>query len=75
MITSLKMISKEENINKKIYIKPEVTKVAVDTSLVLMQPSLPAHHHAHHHGHTSGAKGDDGVETPFTSPFKDSPFE
>ncbi len=71
MITSLKMISKEENINKKIYIKPEVTKVAVDTSLVLMQPSLPAHHH----GHTSGAKGDDGVETPFTSPFKDSPFE
>lgn len=65
-------MSKEENINKKIYIKPEVTRVAVDTSLVLMQPSLPTHHHGHTPG---GKKGDEGIETPFKSPFGDRPFE
>lgn len=74
MITSLKMISKEENINKKIYIKPEVTRVALDTSLVLMQPSDPWVHHPHGTS-TTPAKSDDGVETPFKSPFKDRPFE
>ena len=63
------MISKEVNINKRIYIKPEVTRVALDTSLVMMQPSLPTHHH----GHTA-KKGSEGVETPYTSPFGDKPF-
>lgn len=63
------MIPKEDYFNKKPYIKPEVTRVALDTSLVLMQPSLPTHHHTH----TSG-KSSEGVETPFTSPFGDKPF-
>lgn len=63
------MIPKEDYFNKKTYIKPEVTQVALDTSLVLMQPSLPGHHHTN-----TGKKGDDGVQTPFASPFGDKPF-
>jgi hypothetical protein len=63
------MISKEDYINKKTYIKPEVTRVALDTSLVLMQVSNPNHHHTH-----TSSKGSEGVETPFASPFGDKPF-
>jgi len=55
--------------NKKPYNKPEVTRVPLDTSLVLMQPSLPDNHHTH-----TITKGDKGVETPFASPFGDKPF-
>lgn len=73
MITSAKMISKKDVINKKIYIKPEVTRVAVDTSLVLMQPSDPWVHHPHTSG--KGTTEDEGVKTPFKSPFGDRPFE
>ena len=65
------MAPKGMNSNKRKYIRPEVTKVAVDTSLVLMQPSLPTHHH----GHTAGSKGTDGLNEPsFQSPFGDKPF-
>jgi hypothetical protein len=64
------MNSKESSINKKPYIKPEVSKVAVDTSLVLMAPSNPNHHH----GHTHASKGDGLNEPSFQSPFGDKPF-
>ncbi len=58
-------------INKRKYIRPVVTKVSLDTSLVLMQPSLPTNHH----GHTAGSKGNDGLNEPsFQSPFGDKPF-
>ena len=65
------MNSKESSINKKNYIKPEVTQVAVDTSLVLMAPSNPNYHH----GHTHASKGPDNLNEPsFQSPFGDKPF-
>ena len=63
------MIPKEDYINKKNYIKPKVTRVELDTSLVLMQPSLPGDHHTN-----TGKKRSDGVDTPFASPFGDKPF-
>lgn len=63
------MISKEPRINKRPYLKPEVTKVTLDTSIVVMQVSNPGHHHTHATG-----KGSEGVETPFASPFGDKPF-
>ena len=61
------------NNNRKEYNRPVVTKVAVDTSLVLMAPSNPNAHH----GHNPGTKGIDskGLEEPaFKSPFGDKPF-
>jgi hypothetical protein len=63
------MISKEAHKNKKAYIKPEVTRLDLDTSLVLMQPSNPSHHHS-----TGKSEGNKGVDTPFASPFGDKPF-
>lgn len=64
------MNSPESSINKKHYIKPVLTKVAVDISLVLMAPSNPNQHH----GHTAGSNNK-GVDEPvFNSPFGDKPF-
>jgi len=54
-------------ISKKPYIKPEVTAVALDSSLVLMAPSNPMVMHTM----AGGAKG---VDTPFQSPFDNKPF-
>lgn len=66
------MNSKESSINKTSYKKPEVTKVAVDISLVLMAPSNPNHHHGHVPASGSNNKGMD--EPSFNSPFGDKPF-
>jgi len=63
------MISKEPLINKRPYLKPEVIKVTLDTSIVVMQVSNPNHHH----GHTVG-DGNKGTNSPFESPFGDKPF-
>lgn len=66
------MNSQESSINKKHYIRPVLTKVAVDTSLVLMAPSNPNHHHGHTVGSSPSNKGLD--EPSFNSPFGDKPF-
>ena len=63
------MIPKEDYINRKIYIKPEVIRVALDTTLVLMAPSNPNIHH----GHTA-SDPNKGTNSPFESPFGDKPF-
>jgi len=63
------MISEDAYFHKKVYIKPEVIKVELDTSIVLMQVSNP---NSHHH-HTVG-KGNEGSDNPFRSPFGDKPF-
>jgi len=58
---------REMNINKKKYIHPEVRKVAVDTSLVLMLLSPRSG--------KSVSKSPDELEEPsFQSPFVDKPF-
>jgi hypothetical protein len=65
------MISKDTYLNRKVYIKPEVTRVALDTSLVLMQVSNPGMMHTMP---MAGGDGSKDFDTPFSSPFGDKPF-
>jgi hypothetical protein len=55
-------------ISKKPYTKPEITRIALDTSIVLMQLSNPE---PQGNGSKGGSKGTD---QPFQSPFGDKPF-
>lgn len=56
-------------ISKRLYIKPEVTRIALDNSIALMQVSDPD-------PQSSGKKGSNqkGTSDPFQSPFGDKPF-
>ena len=63
-------------ISKKPYIKPEVTRVALDQSIVLMQVSNPDPRSAPGSPPAKGTVLDSkGLDEPaFQSPFGDKPF-
>jgi len=53
---------------KRLYIKPEVTRIALDRSIVLMQMSNPDPRDP------PAGKGSSNPKDPFASPFGDKPF-
>jgi hypothetical protein len=53
---------------KKLYSKPEITKIELDSSFTMMQGSPPGNPMMM----PTGARK--GTDTPFTSPFDDKPF-
>ncbi|MCE5347084.1 MAG: hypothetical protein LLG13_12470 [Bacteroidales bacterium] len=57
-------------ISKKPYIKPEITRIVRDSSIVLLQVSDPD-------PQGSGAAGSSkkSPDEPFASPFRDKPFD
>jgi len=58
-------------LKKKIYIKPEISRIGIDPSFILMQSSYVTPPDPRGSGSSTGSKGNDG---PFQPPFSDKPF-
>lgn len=59
-------------LKKKIYITPEISRIAIDPSFILMQSSnIVTPPDPRGGGSGGGTKGNDG---PFQPPFSDKPF-
>lgn len=58
-------------VKKKIYITPEISRIAIDPSFILMQSSYVTPPDPRGGGSKSDSKGNDG---PFQPPFSDKPF-